>query len=85
MASLTSSTGLPRPERLPPREEAPPRPRGAAVRVAMCLRGRPHPLLGGGELGPSWRALRFSVTENLFIGAIDVAASSEAREKKQEK
>ena len=51
--------------------------------VAACLRGRPHPLLGGGEPGASWRAFPFSVAENLFIGAIGVAASSETREKKQ--
>ena len=45
-----------------------PLPRGATVGVAARLRGRPRPLLGGGELGPSWRALPFSVTENLFAG-----------------
>ena len=83
MARLTSSTGLPRPGRLPPREEAPPRPRGATTGVAVCLRGRPRPLLGGGEPGPSWRAFPFSVAENLRIGTMGIAASNEAREKKQ--
>ena len=83
MACLTSSTGLPRPGRLPPREEAPPRPQGATVGVATCLHGRPRLLLGGGEPGPSWRAFPFSAAENLFTGAMGVGASNEAREKKR--
>ena len=83
MARLTSSTGLPRPGQLPPREEAPPRPQGAIAGVAMRLCGRPRPLLGGCEPSPSWWAFPFSAAENLFIGAMGVAASSEARKKKQ--
>ena len=82
MARLPSSTGLPRPRRLPPREEAQPRPRGAMAGVATCLCGRPRPLLGGGEPGPSWRAFPFSAAENLFIGAMGDAAGSEVRKKK---
>ena len=83
-ARLTSSTRLPRPVRLPPCKEAPPRPRGAVAGVAVCLQGRPRPLLGGGEPGPSWRAFPFSAAESLFAGAMGVAAGSEARKKKEQ-
>ena len=55
-------------------DEVRPRPRVTTAGVAACLRGRLHPLLGGGEPGPSWRAFPFSVAENLFTGAMSVAA-----------
>ena len=51
--------------------------------VAACLRGRPRPLLGSGEPGPSWRAFPFSAAENLFLGAMGIAASNEARKEKR--
>ena len=98
MARLPSSQGLPRPWRLPPREEAPPRmpgvtsapegvrprPRGATAGVAACLLGRPRPLLGGGEPGPSLGAFPFSAAENLRIGAMDDAAQQRSKEEEEE-
>ena len=42
------------------------------------------PLLGGGEPGPSCRAFPFSVTENLFVGAMGVVARSETMSKEEE-
>ena len=49
-----------------------------------CLRGWPHPLLGGGEPGPSWRAFPFSAAENLFVGAMSVAARRRDEEEEGE-
>jgi len=49
----------------------------------MCLRGRPLPLLGSGEPGPSWRAFPLSAAENLFAGTMGVPTINEAREKKR--
>ena len=47
------------------------------------MQGRPQPLVGGEEPGPSWRAFPFSAAENLFVGTMGVATSNEARKKKQ--
>ena len=97
MARLPSLTGLSRPRRLPPREEARPRPpatvpdpgevcphpRGTTVGVAACLRGQPRPLLGGGETGPAWRAFPFSTAENLFVDAMSVTTRRWSKEEEE--
>ena len=81
MARLPSSTGLPRLERPMPRAAAPPRERGAAAGVTVCLRGRPCPRLGIGEPGTSRGAFPFSAAENLFDGAIGVGGGAEEKER----
>ena len=53
-----------------PRGRSPPRPRGATMGVAGCLRGWPRPRLGGGDSSSTWRAFPFSAAENLFGGAM---------------
>ena len=40
-------------------------------------------LTGTAALGPSWRAFPFSAAENLFVGAMGVAASYGERKKKR--
>ena len=46
------------------------------------MRGRPRPLLGGGEPGPSLGALPFSAAENFLIGAM--GATTRRRGKNEE-
>ena len=84
MARLPSSMGLPRPGRLPPREEARPRPRRAMVGATVCLRGRPRPCLGTGEPGPSRGAFPFSAAENFLRGAIGGTGSNGAEKQASE-
>ena len=51
-----------------------PRPRDdVAADIAVALHGRPRPLVGGGDSGPSLGALPFSSAVNLLTGAMVAA------------